>query len=323
MHARNLVALDEVSELVLIGRDRGRLETRRDEIAAATDLGSTRLVIGEGWEEELPTLDGAVVATTSATHPAMALDAAKAGVTALVEKPLALKVTELEALADELEGTGAETMVAFHRRYDPAHQELRRLVAAGELGALRVVTATGHDHYPLPAHYIPVSGGIWHDMLVHDFDTIPWVTGERVVAVQASGTVLDEPAHAEYDDVDTALAVLELESGAIATVTGMRHNGAGQDVRLELFGTTASYAAGLDDRNPMVSAEPGQPGVPHPYDDYADRFAPAFRAEMRAFIDLVAGRGENLTPPRAGIQAIQIADAAAESLRTGERIHLS
>lgn len=323
MHARNLAATAGVDEVVLIGRSRERAEEFRQRVdLAGLGAGAAPLVAGDGWDAELDRLDGVVVATTTSTHPDFARRAARAGVPALVEKPLALDVASLERLADEIEATGSEVMVAFHRRYDPAHQELRRRVGSGELGVVRAVRATGHDHHALPVDYVPVSGGIWHDMLVHDFDSIPWVTGQRVVSVWAAGSVLDAPVHAEHDDVDTALAVLVLESGATATVSGVRRNGAGQDVRLEVFGTRDTAAVGLDARTPVTSAEPGVPAPARGYEDFAERFAPAFRAEMRAFVDLVAGVGANLTPPREGVVALRIADAAARSLRTGETVSL-
>jgi myo-inositol 2-dehydrogenase/D-chiro-inositol 1-dehydrogenase len=162
-------------------------------------------------------------------------------------------------------------MVAFHRRYDPGHQLLRRHILAGDAGIVRALTATEHDHLALPPEYVPDSGGIWLDLLIHDFDTIPWVTGQHVRRVWASGPVLDAPVHAEFGDVDSALAVLVLESGAVATVSGLRRNGAGQDVRLEVFGTLDSFGAGIDAHTPMTSTEPETSPPGPPYDQFIDR----------------------------------------------------
>jgi myo-inositol 2-dehydrogenase/D-chiro-inositol 1-dehydrogenase len=280
------------------------------------------VTVGSDLTEELPVLDGVVVATSTSTHPAFALQMARAGVPSLVEKPLALDPTQLTAVADELDDLGTEVMVAFHRRYDPGHQRLRQHVRAGDAGILRAVTATGHDHLALSADYIPGSGGMWLDMLIHDFDVIPWVTGQRVRSVWATGSVLDAPVHAEYGDVDSALAVLVLESGAAATVSGLRRNGAGQDVRLEVFGSLGSFAAGLDTHTPMTSTEPDVDPPGPPYHQFIDRFERAFRAEADAFVRLASGTGRNLTRPRDGLVAIRIAQASAESMRTGRTIDL-
>ncbi len=336
MHARNLAQTAGVDEVVFMGRDPARLAVSLDQVSAAlrpdasselagglAPRGPTATVsAGAGLAEELPALDGVVVATSTSTHPAFALQSARAGVPSLVEKPLALDPDQLTALADELDDIGTEVMVAFHRRYDPGHQRLRQRILDGDLGTLRAVTATGHDHPALSPAYIPTSGGIWLDMLIHDFDTIPWVTGERVRTVWATGTVLDAPVHAEHGDVDTALAVLVLESGAAATVSGVRRNGAGQDVRLEVFGSLGSFGAGLDPRTPMTSTEPSVDPPAPPYEEFIDRFERAFRAEADAFVRLASGDGGNLTPPREGLVSIRIAQAAAESVRTGRTIDL-
>ncbi len=281
------------------------------------------MTAGVGLAEELGALDGVVVATSTNSHPALALQIARAGVPSLVEKPLALDPKRLTQLADQLDDIGTEVMVAFQRRYDPGHQLLRQRVLGGDAGTVRAVTATEHDRLALSAQYVLGSGGIWLDMLIHDFDTIPWVTGQRVRSVWATGSVLDAPIHADYGDVDSALAVLVLESGAVATVSGLRRNGAGQDVRLEVFGTLGSFGAGLDARTPMTSTEPGVSPPGPRSDQFIQRFERAFRAEAVAFTRLAAGTGVNLTPPRDGLVAIRIAQAAAESIRTGSTIDLA
>lgn len=336
MHARNLAQTAGVDEVVLLGRDQVRLAASVDQVCAAIQPDAPPAVAGNlaprgraasvtagaGLAEELGGLDGVVVATSTSTHPAFALQIARAGVPSLMEKPLALDPDELTVLADELDDIGTEVMVAFHRRYDPGHQLLRRRILAGDAGTVRAVTATEHDHFALTPEYVPGSGGIWLDMIIHDFDTIPWVTGQRVRSVWATGSVLDAPIHADYGDVDSAVAVLVLESGAAATVSGLRRNGAGQDARLEVFGTLDSFGAGIDACTPMTSTEPGTSPPEARYEAFIDRFERAFRAEADAFVALVAGTGANLTPPREGLVAIRIAQAAAESVRTGSVVHL-
>ena len=336
MHARNLAQTTGVDEVVLMGRNPARLADSVNQVCAALQPDApaelagnlaprekpAMVTAGAALDEELAALDGVVVATSTSTHPAFALQIARAGLPSLVEKPLALDPSQLTELADQLDDIGTEVMVAFHRRYDPGHQLLRQRILAGDAGTIRAVTATEHDHFALSPDYVPGSGGIWLDMIIHDFDTIPWVTGQRVRSVWATGSVLDAPIHAEYDDVDSALAVLVLESGAAATVSGLRRNGAGQDARLEVFGTLNSFGAGIDERTPMTSTEPGISPPGPPYDQFIDRFERAFRAEADAFVRLASGTGVNLSPPRDGLVAIRIAQAAAESIRTGSTIDL-
>jgi len=197
MHARNLAQTTAVDEVVLMGRDRARLAVSVDHVCAAIQPDApsalagnlaprgrvATVTAGTGLAEELSTLDGVVVATSTNTHPAFALEIARAGVPSLVEKPLALDPEQLTELADQLDHIGTEVMVAFHRRYDPGHQLLRHRILAGDAGTIRAVTATEHDHLALPPEYVPASGGIWLDMLIHDFDTIPWVTDQQVHSV--------------------------------------------------------------------------------------------------------------------------------------------
>ncbi|MGC5224993.1 Gfo/Idh/MocA family protein [Micromonospora sp. DT81.3] len=338
MHARNAAQADGVDEVVLIGRDAGRTQAAVELVTASIADDAPDELAGEHarrgrtpgrvtasaapFAAALPDLDGVIVATSTETHPELSVLAAESGVPALVEKPLALDLATLEATCERLEATGSPVMIAFHRRYDPAHRALRDHVRSGDLGTLRVVAAVDHDRLPLSVDYIPRSGGIWRDLLIHDFDIIPWVTGQRIVRVHAQGTVLDAAAHARHGDIDTAVAVLELESGAIATVSGTRRNDAGQDVRLEVFGSAGTYGTGISDRTPVTSTEAGGRPPVAPYQQFIDRFELAFRHEVDAFISLATGRGENASPPRAGIDALRVALAAARSLATGQTVDI-
>lgn len=337
MHARNMAQNPSVEQVILVGRDPKRVEAARIKVEQAVAPGASAELAGEfpgnapvaelgvttRLDEALHSIDGLVIATTTASHPALVLHAVHVGVPVLVEKPLALDLSELSDLADELDAFNTPVMVAFHRRYDAGYQRLRDRLLAGDAGTIRLVRSTGHDHYPLSLDYIPASGGIFRDLMVHDFDIIPWVTGQRVVRVQALGSVLDEPTYDEYGDADTAVVVLTFESGAFATISGIRRNGAGHDVRLEAYGTDGTFSAGLDDRTPVTSTEPGVPAPTSIYDDFVNRFEPAFRNEVAHFLNMIEGSAPNLTPPRGGLVATKIALAAEESRRTGQPVNLA
>jgi len=317
VHAQNLAGHPGVDEVVLLGRDRSRMLDAADRVRgsrATTSLAHLECAeIGDG---PLPAgLDGLVVATTTASHPEYARRAAREGIPALVEKPLALDLPELETLVGELRDAGATIMVGFHRRYDDGYRALRARVRDGDVGTLRLVRGTSLDHHPLADSYIPVSGGVWRDLLIHDFDIVPWLTGDRVVTVQAFGSVLDDPTYARYDDADTAVAVLGLESGAIATLSGSRRNGAGQDVRTELYGTRGAFEAGWDDALPLISTEPGIPAPTRKHDDFIARFRAAFANEVDHFVELIRGQVDNITPPEASIPSLRVAQAAETSFR--------
>ncbi|MCP3426403.1 Gfo/Idh/MocA family oxidoreductase, partial [Rothia sp. AR01] len=262
-------------------------------------------------------LDGLVIATSTASHPGLVREAVAAGVPLLVEKPLALELEEQDALVAELEASPVPIMMAYHRRYDPAYRDLRERVRTGEMGRIRLVHAVSHDHHHVTADYIGPSGGIWRDLVIHDLDTVPWLLGEEVEAVYATGTAIDEPAYAEHGDLDTATAILSFRSGAQAVISAARNIAAGHDVRTEVYGSDGAYATGLDGLTPVVSTEPGTQPPAQTHEEFTDRFARAFRAEADHFVSMLRGEAESLTPPAQCAGALRLALAAEESVRTG------
>lgn len=320
MHALNAATHPRVSRVSLSARKEERLNAALDELKAGVTDPSVTLDATTDLAGLLPRLDGVVIATSTPSHPPLVRQAVAAGVPVLVEKPLALELDELKELSAELEAQDVPVMVAFQRRYDTAYQKARELIAAGEIGKVRHARASGHDRLQIPLDYIPDSGGMWRDMVIHDFDIIPWVLGEEVVEVYATGAVIEEPTYAEHCDLDTAVAVLTFASGAIATISGIRHNEAGQDVRLEVFGTKNTIGVGQDEKLPVTSLEPGIAAPTAQHADFMARFEQAFRNEMDHFIGVVTGEATNLTPPSAGISSLKLALAAAESVQNGRPV---
>jgi myo-inositol 2-dehydrogenase/D-chiro-inositol 1-dehydrogenase len=249
---------------------------------------------------------------------------AERGLPMFCEKPIALTLAETEAALATVERAGAVMQVAFQRRLDPGWQAARELVESGGLGVLYTIHITSHDHEPSPPEYIPTSGGIFRDLHVHDFDIARWVTGEEVETVYALGSVRRWERFGEHGDVDTSSAVLTMGSGLAVLVSGARHDPRGYDFRAELFGSEDSVAVGWDARTPLRSLEPGAPAPPpDPYYGFLDRFDAAFRAEMTAFVELVAGRGENPCPGAASLEALRVAIACDRSRAEGRPVKVS
>ncbi len=176
--------------------------------------------------------------------------------------------------------------------------------------------STTLDPAPPPPAYIAGSGGIFRDCAVHDFDAVRWVTGREVVEVYATGSNRGEQFFRDAGDVDTAAAVLTLDDGTLALVSCSRYNPRGYDVRLELHGAADSVAAGLDDGLPLRSVEPGvafPAGPPHRF--FMDRLAAAFRAELAAFAEVVAGTRPSPCTVDDALAVAWIAEAATASLR--------
>ena len=198
-----------------------------------------------------------MIATSTPGHAPLLALAARAGLPAFCEKPVALDLEPLDELIEEVERAGTLVQVGFQRRFDAGYRAARDAVAAGALGNLLVLRAATHDPEPPPEEYIAASGGIFRDLHIHDFDAIRFVTGEEIVEVYADGAVRETAWFEQYGDVDTAAAVLRLSGGTLAVLTGTRHDPLGYDVRLEVFGTGDSIAVGLDARSPLRSVEPG------------------------------------------------------------------
>ncbi|MFN0283470.1 MAG: TIM barrel protein [Kineosporiaceae bacterium] len=324
MHATHLTTTDGVSELVLHDPVPGRAEAAAAELAAGPAAGRGVAVRTAGsMPDLLAAVDGVLVATPTPSHAEVVHAALDAGVAVLCEKPLAGDVATTRELAAHAERSGVPLLVGFQRRFDPAISELARRIADGELGDLYVVRAVAFDHEPPPAEYVRTSGGIFRDLFVHDLDCVPWLVGRRVVEVHAVGSVLVDEAFAAADDVDTAAITLTFEGGVVAQIIGGRRDGAGYDNRIEAIGSLAALTSGLDARSPLVSLEPGghRPGG-DAYRGFLERYAPAYRREVAIFLDVVAGRVENPSPPGDSLVSLVLAEACEQSRRSGAPVRL-
>jgi len=269
-------------------------------------------------------VDGLVVATGTATHVGLIRQGLEAGVAVFCEKPVGLTVEEALPLVEQIERTGASVHIGHQRRLDPGYVRAKEAFDSGELGRLHGVRAVTGDMVPPPLEFLATSGGLFRDCSVHDFDVLRWITGREAVEVYARGSNTGDPGIGAVGDVDTALAVLTLDDGTLATVSATRYNGAGHDVRLELQGSRASIAVGLDRHTALRSAEPGTDFPQGPaWTTFHERFAVAYRREMEAFVEVV--RGE-LAPPctaRDAVAASRVADAAQESLERGVAVRVA
>ncbi|WP_214368803.1 Gfo/Idh/MocA family oxidoreductase [Pseudonocardia sp. H11422] len=260
-------------------------------------------------------VDGVLITAATNAHPELLLAAVDAGLPVFCEKPVAGTITEAVDVARKIAGRDDRVQIGYPRRFDAGYAAARAAVASGELGWLHTVRATTLDPAPPPPAYVAVSGGIFRDCSVHDFDAIRWVTGREVVEVYATGSNRGDASFAAVGDVDTAAAILILDDGTRALVSNTRYNPRGYDVRLELHGSADSIAVGLEDRLPLRSVEPGATfpaGEPHRF--FMDRLAPAFRAELAAFTEVVAGRRPSPCTVADAMKAGWIAEASAVSL---------
>ncbi|AHI01895.1 myo-inositol 2-dehydrogenase/D-chiro-inositol 1-dehydrogenase [Kutzneria viridogrisea] len=317
MHATNLASLPQVDEVVLFDPVPGRAA----EAAAGIGAG-TRAV--DDLDALLAASEGVLIATPTDTHPAMLRRSLSAKVPVLCEKPIAGDLETMTALVSEVEASGVEVLVGFQRRFDPAVVELHRRIRAGEVGTVYLVRALGNDAQPPDFGYLPASGGIFRDLFVHDLDAVPWLVGEPVVEVYASGSVLVHEAFAAADDVDNAVITLRFAGGSHALIAGGRHDPLGYDHRIEVLGSKDSLTVGLDPRTPLTSLEADGPKVAaDAYPGFPERFHKAYLNEMAVFVDVVAGRAANPSPVRDSLVSLRLAEACESSRRSGNPVRLA
>ncbi|WP_055524569.1 Gfo/Idh/MocA family protein [Streptomyces graminilatus] len=307
-HAETLSGLDIVDSLVVSDPFAEAAKTAAERFGAEV-ADSPEALLAAG-------VDGIVVAAATDAHPALILAAVEAGVPVFCEKPVARTMAEGVAVLNAVNDSGVEIQIGYQRRFDAGFTAARDAVLSGELGLLHSVRSTTLDPAPPPAAYIAASGGIFRDCSVHDFDIIRWVTGREVTEVYAVGGNRGADYIKEAGDADTTGAILTLDDGTIAVVSNSRHNARGYDVRMDLHGFKDSISVGLEDKLPLRSVEPGvtfPAGVPH--DFFMDRFVPAYRAELTAFTEVVAGTRTSPCTVAEALEAGWIADACTLSLQ--------
>jgi myo-inositol 2-dehydrogenase/D-chiro-inositol 1-dehydrogenase len=307
-HAETLSALPVVSSLVVADAQPGLADE------AAARFGAEAV---EGPEGLLAAgVDGVVIAAATDAHPDLILAGVDAGIPVFCEKPVARSAAQASEVARRLADVDTPVQIGFQRRFDAGYMAAREAVARGDLGWLHTLRATTLDPSPPPAAYIAASGGIFRDCGVHDFDIIRWVTGHEVVEVYATGSNRGAEFFTEVGDVDTSAAVLTLDDDTLALVSNGRYNARGYDVRLELHGSLDSIAVGMEDRLPLRSIEPGVPAPSsQPHRFFMDRFLPAYRAELEAFTEVVAGKRPPACTVADAVAADWIAEACMESLQ--------
>ncbi|GHF26690.1 dehydrogenase [Streptomyces griseoluteus] len=315
-HTETLSALDAVTSLVVADPVADAAKAAAERYGAQVADSPEALLAGG--------VDGLVIAAATDAHPALIRAGVAAGVPVFCEKPVARTIAEGVAVLDGVRESGVPVQIGFNRRFDAGFMAARAAVRSGELGKLHTVRSTTLDPAPPPAAYVAASGGIFRDCSVHDFDMIRWVTGREVTEVYAVGGNRGAAYIGEAGDADTTSAVLTLDDGTIAVVSNSRHNARGHDVRMELLGFADSLAVGLDDRLPLRSAEPGvtfPSGTPH--DFFMDRFTDAYRAELTAFTEVVAGTRHSPCTVEEALEAGWIAEACTLSLREHRPVTLT
>ncbi|MFV0460981.1 MAG: Gfo/Idh/MocA family oxidoreductase [Actinomycetales bacterium] len=261
-------------------------------------------------------LDGVIIAAGTDAHTDLVRACVEAGLPTLCEKPVAPTGAEGAKLLRDVGSSQVPVQIGFQRRYDAAIAAAKAAVDSGELGWITTVRSTTLDPEPPTPEYVAVSGGMFSDCGVHDFDIIGWITGQDAVEVYATGSNRGADFFAEHEDVDTSAAIVTFADGALGVVSNTRYNARGYDVRLEVHGSKDSVAAGVDEGWPIRATQPGvdfPSGTPHRF--FMDRFQPAFRAEFETFLQVARGEIASPCTIADGLKADWIAEACTRSLR--------
>jgi len=268
-------------------------------------------------------VDGVIICTPTDTHADLIERFARAGKAIFCEKPVDLSVDRVRRCLEVVTETGATLMVGFNRRFDPDFNALQVAVDQGRVGNVEQVAITSRDPGPPPYDYIDRSGGIFRDMMIHDFDVARWFLGEEVERVFATGSVLVDAEIGNHGDFDTAMAVLTTKSGKQAVITNSRRASYGYDQRVEVHGSTGAATAHNSHLSTVEVATADGYTKPPLLDFFMDRYKSAYALEIAAFVRAVS---EQKTPPTTGhdgLMALVLAQAAVQSAETGQAVAVS
>src|SRR4051794_39214976 len=269
-----------------------------------------------------PDVDAVAICSSTDTHAELIVAAAQAGKAIFCEKPVSLDLAEVDRALGAVGEAGVPFQIGFNRRFDPAHAAVAEAVADGTVGDPHLVRISSRDPAPPPIEYVRVSGGIFLDMTIHDFDMARYVTGSEVVEVFARGTVRVDEGFADAGDVDTAVVVLEHANGCLTAVDNSRQAVYGFDQRVEAFGAAGMAAS----ENPLAHAglvrtAEGARATTLPY-FFLERYVPSYLRAWDAFVSAVDGGTPTAVGPADARAPLVIGLAAWRSLREGRPVRV-
>lgn len=316
VHGRNIAAHSRTSVKYIVDP----VEAPARHLAA--ELGAT--YVDQATALGDPEIDAIVVGSATNTHADLIANGIAAGKAVFCEKPIDLDIRRVRELLTEIEAASTPVFVAFNRRFDPGVAEVQRRAAAGAVGNIEIVTVTSKDPAGgLPIEYLKVSGGMFRDMTIHDFDMARFLLGEEPVSVSATATSLVSPDIAAIGDIDTACVTLQTASGSIAIISNSRRCSAGYDQRVEIHGATGMLRTDNVPKNMFVHENADRVERANPKFFFTDRYAESYAAEWAHFVRVLDG--DEVPNPTGidGYRALLLAEAAYISLNEGRRVMIA
>ena len=267
-----------------------------------------------------PGIDAIIIGTPTDTHYDIIHAASRAGKAIFCEKPVDMSATRIRDCMAVVAENKTAFMTAFNRRFDPSFAHLQSRITAGDIGAVEIVTILSRDPAPPPVSYIKSSGGIFRDMMIHDFDMARFLLGEDPISVFATGAALVDPEIGKAGDVDTAAVVLTTASGKICQISNSRRATYGYDQRIEVHGSKGMLRAENHRENTVeIATEAGFRTAPAQH-FFLERYQAAYMAELQHFVASLESGATQSPSITDGLRAQLMADAAADSLATGRPV---
>jgi myo-inositol 2-dehydrogenase/D-chiro-inositol 1-dehydrogenase len=313
IHGRSVAAHKSASLAAVTDVDAKAVVALAQETGAAVAKSAADIIADKN-------IDAVLICTPTDTHADLIEQAAKAGKAVFCEKPVDLSADRVRACLKVVADTKAPLMIGFNRRFDPSFASLRQRLRDGEVGSPEIVTILSRDPGPPPISYITRSGGLFRDMMIHDLDLARFLLGEEPVEVSALASCLVDPEIGKAGDIDTAVVTLRTASGKLAQISNSRRATYGYDQRIEVHGSTGLLRAHNLHATTVERANAQGFNSDPVLHFFLERYLPAYRAEIDAFITGVTA-GKPLNPSgEDGLRALLLADAAEASLKSGKTV---
>jgi myo-inositol 2-dehydrogenase / D-chiro-inositol 1-dehydrogenase len=269
-----------------------------------------------------PEIDAIVIASPTTTHSELITRAAAARKHIFCEKPVDLSVARAQACAEAVSSAGVACMIGFQRRFDPTFNEAKVRLCRGDIGEPEMLVITSRDPGAPPVEYIKQSGGIFRDMLIHDFDVFRWILDDEAAWLSATGSCLTDPAIAAAGDVDSTAVTIRTGKGRLCVINTSRRAAYGYDQRFEVLGSTGLLSCGNKRPTEVTQMSPQGTVVDNPEHFFLERYRDAYRLELEHFFEQLQSGGKFRTTVEDGVAAQRLADAAALSLESGAAVTL-
>ena len=268
-------------------------------------------------------IDAVLIGSSTDTHADLIQRAAAAGKHIFCEKPVDLDLGRARECEKVVNASGKVCLIGFQRRFDPTFAALKARIEKGEIGELEALSVISRDPGAPPVEYLQRSGGIFKDMLIHDFDIFRWILGEEAETVYATASALTDPTIATVaNDADTTAVTLRTTSGKLAQIHTSRRAAYGYDQRFEVLGSKGMLQAGNHRPTEVVASGPDVVSIDKPEHFFLQRYEKAYRNELDHFVAVLAGQEKLRVSIADGVKALELADAATTSWRENRIVRL-